>query len=63
MTSRKNIWDAMDKMEGKPVGSTHAALEKERVRQGYKPSKSRALRSRMMAPVDAPGSEHKNIKR
>lgn len=36
MASRKNIWDALDKMEGKKEGSSLKALNKERVRQGYK---------------------------
>lgn len=49
MASRKNIWDALDKMEGGVPGTSHANLNKERVRQGYKPeksSKSKALASK-----------------
>lgn len=38
MTSRKTMWDSLDKLEGRPVGSSHAHLEKERARQGYKSS-------------------------
>lgn len=34
--SRKAMWDFMDKVEGKKVGSSYSNLQKERVRQGYK---------------------------
>lgn len=50
MATRKNIWDGMDALEGKKVGSSHAALNKERVRRGYKPeakAKHKALSSRL----------------
>ena len=33
--ANKAMWDWMDKAEGKKVGSSHANLEKEKVRQGY----------------------------
>lgn len=36
MASRKGMWDTLVQLEGKKVGSSHAALNKERVRQGYK---------------------------
>ncbi len=53
MASRKHIWDALDKIEGKEVGSSHKALNKERVRQGYKPegqkgAKSEAIKKKMI---------------
>lgn len=34
MTTRKAIWDTLDELEGKEVGSSYAALSKEKVRQG-----------------------------
>lgn len=40
----------MDRLEGKKEGSSHAALNKERVRQGYKAegaSKSKAIHAKM----------------
>lgn len=44
MASRKSIWDTLDRLEGKVVGSSHKELNKERVRQGYKAeAKSKAL--------------------
>lgn len=36
---RKNIWNTLDALEGKKVGSSYKALQKERVRQGYKKEK------------------------
>ncbi len=44
MTSRKAMWAGMDRLEGKEEGSSHKHLEKEMKRQGYKTSKSKALR-------------------
>lgn len=41
--ANKPMWDWMDKHEGKKVGSSHAAMEKEKVRQGYGKAKSKAL--------------------
>ena len=38
MSSRKSIWAGMDRLEGKKEGSSYKALEKEKVRQGYKKS-------------------------
>ena len=38
--ANKPMWDWMDKAEGKKAGSSHAAMEKEKVRQG---AKSKAL--------------------
>ena len=35
MVSRKNIWNTLDELEGKKVGSSYKNLEKERLRQGY----------------------------
>lgn len=34
--ANKPMWDWMDKAEGKKVGSSHKAMEKEKVRQGVK---------------------------
>ena len=36
MATRKQIWDTMDELEGKEIGSSYDNLQKERVRQGYK---------------------------
>ena len=33
--NRKVMWDMLDKLEGKKVGSSYENLQKERVRQGY----------------------------
>jgi hypothetical protein len=40
MATRKEIWDALDVIEGKKKGSTYKNLEKEKVRQGYKKKKT-----------------------
>lgn len=53
MASRKNIWDTLDSLEGKK-DSSHANLQKELKRQGYKKNhfetaaKSKALKSKTM---------------
>ena len=36
MVKRKDIFDVMDKLEGKKKGISYNALQKEMVRQGYK---------------------------
>ena len=36
MVTRKQIWDAMDLLEGKKKGTSYKKLEKEMIRQGYK---------------------------
>ena len=49
MSSRASIWAGMDRLEGKKEGSSHAALNKERVRQGYKKetsAKSHAIKNK-----------------
>jgi hypothetical protein len=35
MTTRKAIWDTLDELEGKEVGSSYTALSKEKIRQGH----------------------------
>ena len=35
MTTRKQIWDFMDKIEGTKIGSSYKNLEKEAKMQGY----------------------------
>tara|TARA_R110000868_G_scaffold119352_2_gene316207 strand:+ start:282 stop:539 length:258 start_codon:yes stop_codon:yes gene_type:complete len=51
MVTRKNIWDSLDKLEGKK-DSSHANLQTELKRQGYKKNhftagaKSNALKSK-----------------
>jgi len=35
----KPMWDFMDKVEGKKIGSSHTALEKEKKAQGYSEKK------------------------
>ena len=41
MATRKQIWDAMDVIEGKKKGSSYKNLQKEMIRQGYKKKKRR----------------------
>ena len=60
--ANKAMWDWMDKAEGKKVGSSHANMQKERIRQGYKkvaskmkldkPSKGNADKSPRTAKAD-----------
>ena len=58
MASRKNIWDTLDNLEGKK-DSSHANLQKELKRQGYKKNhfepaaKSKALKSKTGSPKDS----------
>ncbi len=42
MTTEKNIFDKIDKEEGRKVGSTHHNLKKEYKKQGYS-AKQKAL--------------------
>ena len=44
--ANKPLWDWMDKVEGRKVGSSTAALEKEKTRQGYK-AKSKGLANKI----------------
>lgn len=39
MATRKQIWDAMDVIEGKKKGSSYKKLQEEMIRQGYKKKK------------------------
>lgn len=39
--ANKSMWNWMDKAEGKEEGSSYKNLQKERVRQGYKPLKEK----------------------
>ena len=39
MVSRKKLWGALDKLEGKKEGSSFKNLQKERKRQGLKKKK------------------------
>ncbi len=41
MATRKQIWDAMDLLEGKKKGTTYKKLQKEMIRQGYKKKRKR----------------------
>lgn len=36
MVSRKKIWDSLDEIEGKEIGSSYKNLKKEYKRQGLK---------------------------
>ena len=53
----KGLNDFLDKAEGKPVGSSTAGILKERKRQGYDKSKSKALDGMKKIPY----SKAKNI--
>ena len=40
MSKRKVIWDRLDELEGKKIGSSYSNLQDERVRQGYRKKKN-----------------------
>ena len=39
MATRKQIWDSIDELEEKKIGSSFENLQKEKIRQGYKGEK------------------------
>jgi hypothetical protein len=46
MATRKQIWDAMDLLEGKKKGTSYKRLQKEMIEQGYKKKKKRKRKKR-----------------